>query len=78
MMTRSLHWICVSLKCGDITARNHQAEDARTDDLERRALDCSVMLAGTPGYSNYGGATMRMLTVRILIQMLMHNKDTVE
>jgi len=61
-----------------MTARNHQAEDARTDGLERRALECSVMLAGTLGYFNYEGTTMRMLTVRILIQMLIHKKDTVE
>ncbi|KAI4641704.1 hypothetical protein J4E93_007802 [Alternaria ventricosa] len=37
-----------------------EAEDAWTDDVERRALWYSVVLACTPGYFNHEGATMRM------------------
>jgi cation diffusion facilitator CzcD-associated flavoprotein CzcO len=37
-----------------------QAEDAWTDDVEKRALWYSAVLACTPGYFNHEGATMRL------------------
>jgi cation diffusion facilitator CzcD-associated flavoprotein CzcO len=37
-----------------------QAEDAWTDEVEKRALWYSVVLACTPGYFNHEGATMRL------------------
>jgi cation diffusion facilitator CzcD-associated flavoprotein CzcO len=37
-----------------------QAEDAWTDDVEKRALWYSVVLACTPGYFNHEGATMHL------------------
>ena len=36
-----------------------QAEDAWTDEVEKRALWYSVVLACTPGYFNHEGATLR-------------------